>query len=60
MASRVSAEKSADNMTIPLYAIYCFSLAALNILSLYLVFVILINIDVSIFLLEFMGCSALF
>ena len=48
----VSAEKSADNMTIPLYAIYCFSLAALNILSLYVVFVILINIDISIFLLN--------
>ena len=39
-------------MTIPLYAIYCFSLAALNILSLYVVFVILINIDISIFLLN--------
>ena len=39
LACRVSAERSAVNlMGIPLYAICCFSLAAFNIFSLYLIF----------------------
>ena len=40
-------------MGIPLYIIYCFSLAAFNICSLCLIFVILINLCLGIFLLEF-------
>ena len=44
LVCRVYAEKSADNlMEIPLYVIFCFSLAACNIFSLNLIFVSLIN-----------------
>ena len=44
LAYRVSAERWAVKcMGIPLYVTYCFSLAAFNILSLYLVFVSLIS-----------------
>ena len=43
-ACRVSSERSAvKRMVFPLYVTYCFSLAAFNILSLYLVFVSLIS-----------------
>ena len=46
LACRVSAEKSADNLlVIPLYVIFCFSLAAFNIFSLNLIFVSLINVS---------------
>ena len=54
LAYRVSAERSADNlMGIPLYVICCFSLAAFNIFSLYLIFDSLLNICPGVFLLEF-------
>ena len=57
LACRVSAERSADNlMGIPWYFICCFSLAAFNIFSLCLIFVGLINMCLSVFLL---GCSSL-
>ena len=40
LACRFSAKKSANNlMAIPLYVIWCFSLVAFNIFSLYLIFV---------------------
>ena len=46
LACRVSAERSAVNlMGIPLYVICCFSLAAFNIFSLYLIFDSLINVS---------------
>ena len=51
---RVSAESSAVNlMGMPLYVICCFSLAAFNIFSLYLIFDSLINMCLGVFLL---GC----
>ena len=57
---RVSAENSADNlMGIPLYVICCFSLAAFNIFSLYLVFDNLINMCLDMFPLSCVGLSAL-
>ena len=40
-------------MGFPLYVTCCFSLAAFNILSLYLVFVSLISMCLGVFLLEF-------
>ena len=54
LACRVSAERSADNlMGIPLYDICCFSLAAFNIFSLYLIFDSLISMCFGVFLLGF-------
>ena len=54
LAYRVSAEKSALNLLgIPLYIICCFSLAAFNIFSLYLIFDSLINMCVGMFHLGF-------
>ena len=54
LACRVSAERSAVNlMGIPLYVICCFSLAAFNIFSLYLVIDSLINMCLGLFLLGF-------
>ena len=54
LACRVSAERSAVNlMGIPLYVICCFSLAAFNIFSLYLIFDSLINMCLGVFLLGF-------
>ena len=50
LGCRVSAEKSAVNlMGIPLYVISCFSLAAFNIFSLYLIFDSLINMCLGMF-----------
>ena len=47
-------EKSADNlMGVPLYIICCFSLVAFNILSLYVIFVILITMHLGVFLFGF-------
>ena len=52
LACRVSAERWAVNlMGIPLYVICCFSLAAFNIFSLYLIFDSLINMCLGMFLL---------
>ena len=52
LASRVSIETSADSlMAVPLYVACCFSHVALNILSLSLIFVILITMCLSGFLL---------
>ena len=60
LACRVSAEKSAVNiMGIPLYVICCFSLAAFNIFSLYLIFDSLINMCLGVFLLGFILCGTL-
>ena len=54
LACRVSAEKSAINrMGFPLCVTFCFSLAAFNILSLYLISVILINMCLDVFVLGF-------
>ena len=54
LACRVSAEWSAvKHMGFPLYVTCCFSLAAFNILSLYLFFVSLISICLGVFLLGF-------
>ena len=54
LACRVSAERSAVNLLgIPLYVICCFSLAAFNIFSLYLMFDSLINMCLGVFLLGF-------
>ena len=54
LACRVSAESSAVNLTgIHLYVICCFSLAAFNNFSLYLIFDSLINMCLSVFLLGF-------
>jgi len=51
LASRVSTEKSADNIVgVPMYVICCLALVAFNILS--LVFVILITMCLGIFLLR--------
>ena len=44
LAYRIASEKPADSLTkVPLYITYCLSLVAFNILSLYLIFVILIT-----------------
>ena len=52
LACRVSVEKSANNfMAVPLYVICHFSLVAFNILSLSLIFVSLITMCLSVFLL---------
>ena len=54
LACRVSAERSVVNlMGIPLYVIWCFSLAAFNIFSLYLIFDRLIYMCLGMFLLGF-------
>ena len=54
LACRVSAERSTvKHMGFPLYVTCCFSLAALNILSLCLVFVTLISVCLGVFLLVF-------
>ena len=54
LACRVSAERSADNlMGIHLYVICCFSLAAFNTFSLYVIFDSLINMCLDVFLLGF-------
>ena len=54
LACSVSVEKSADNLIgIPLYVICHSSLVAFNILSLSLVFIILISMCLSMFLLGF-------
>ena len=54
LACRVSVERSAVKcMGFPLYVICCFSLAAFNCLSLYLVFVSLITVCLGMFLLGF-------
>jgi len=54
LTCRVSVEKSADNMMgVPMYVICHFSLAAFNILSLSLIFVSLITMYLSVFLLGF-------
>ena len=61
LACRVSAEKSADNLLgIPLYVIFCFSLAAFNIFSLNLIFVSLINMRLGVFFLMFVLYRTLF
>ena len=53
-ACRVSADRSAHKrMGLPVYVTCCFSLAAFNILSLYLIFVNLISVCISVFLLGF-------
>ena len=54
LACRVSAERSAVNlMGIPLCVICCFSLAAFNMFSLYLIFDGLINMCLGVFVLGF-------
>ena len=54
LVCRVSAESSAVKlMGIPLCVIWCFSLAAFNIFSLYLIFDSLINMCLGVFLLGF-------
>ena len=54
LACRVSAERSAVNLLgIPLYVICCFSLAAFNIFSLYLIFDSLIGMCLVVFPLGF-------
>ena len=54
LAYRVSAERSAFNlMGIPFYVICCFSLAAFNIFSLYLIFDSSVNLCLGMFLLGF-------
>ena len=54
LACRVFIEKSADSlMGVPLYVICCFSLVAFNILSLSLIFVNLITVCLTVFLLGF-------
>ena len=51
LACRASAEKSADSlMGVPLYVICYFSIAAFNILSLFLIFVSLITLCLCVFL----------
>ena len=62
LACRVSAERSAVNlMGVPLYVICCFSIAAFNIFSLYLIFDSLIIMCLGVFSLDFscMGVSVL-
>ena len=46
-------------MGIPLYVIFCFSLAAFNIFCLYLIFDSLINMCLGVFLLGFILCGTL-
>ena len=59
LACRVSAEKSAVNLVdIPLYVICCFSLAAFNIFSLYLIFDSLIYMCLGMFSLD-LSCMGL-
>ena len=54
LVCRVSAERSAvKRMGFPLYVTCCFSFAAFNIISLYLVFVSLISMCLGVFLLGF-------
>ena len=54
VAGRFSAERSAvKSMGFPLYVTCCFSLAAFNILSLYLIFISLISTCLGLFLLGF-------
>ena len=54
LSCRVSAERSAVNlMGIPLYLIYCLSLAAFNIFSLYLIFDSLISMCLDVVLFVF-------
>ena len=54
LACRISVERSAVNLLgIPLHAICCFSLAAFNIFSLYVIFHSLINMCLGMFLLGF-------
>ena len=54
LACRVSTERSTvKHMGFPLYVTCCFSLAAFNILYLYLVFVSLISMGLGVFLLGF-------
>ena len=54
LACSFSAEKSADNLVgIPLSVIGCFSLTAFNICSLYLIFISVINMCLSVCFLEF-------
>ena len=61
LACRVSAERSAVKlMGISLYVICCFSLAAFNIFSLYLIFDTLINMCFGVFLLGFILYGTLF
>ena len=56
LAGRVSAEKSADSrMGTPLYVSFCFSTAAFNSFSLYLIFISLIIMCLGMFLLSCMG-----
>ena len=60
LAFRVSVERSAvKHMGFPLYVTCCFSLAAYNILSLFLVFVSLISMCLGVFLLGFILYGAL-
>ena len=61
LACRVSAERSAvKHMGFPFYVTCCFSLAAFNILSLCLIFVSLISMCLSVFLLRFIQYWTLF
>ena len=58
---RVSAEKSAVNlMGIPFYIICCFSLAAFNIFSLYLIFDSLVNMCLGVFPIGFVLYGTLY
>ena len=60
MACRVSAERLVvKRMEFRWYVTCCFSLAALNILSLYLIFVSLISMCLGVFLLGFIQCGTL-
>ena len=60
LACRVSAERSAvKHMGFPLHVTCCFSLAAVNILSLCLIFVSLISMCLGMFLLGFILCGTL-
>ena len=52
LAAEFVLKKSADNLTaVPLYVIFCFSLVAFNIFSLFLILVSLINMYIGVFLL---------
>ena len=58
LACKVSVERSAVVlMGIPFYVIFCFSLVAFNICSLYLIFVSLINICLGVLLPGFILCG---
>ena len=60
LACIISAERSGVNlMGIPFYVICCFSLAAFNIFSLYLISDSLINMCLGMFLLGFILCGTL-